>query len=120
MAEEIGFTKQSWQKLYEKFKQMMDLEISTRNCILSLYDHVKSIEFANQQEKYDRSVCKICANYMFLSYIFCWKCLKKGCISHQSICACSAPQISLYIRYNNEELQGMLAKLESKIRTTGS
>ncbi|CAD8197841.1 unnamed protein product [Paramecium octaurelia] len=120
MVDEIRFTKKSWQKLFEKFKQMIDQEINNRKCILSLYDNVKTIEFVNKLEKYDRSVCKICSNYMFLSYIFCGKCIKKGCICHQSICACAAPQISLYIRYNFEELQAMLATLESKIKTTGS
>ncbi|CAD8122726.1 unnamed protein product [Paramecium sonneborni] len=120
MSEVVKFTQQSWQKLFEKFKQMMELEISNRNFILNLYDNVKLIEFVNKQEKYDRSVCKICSNYMFLSYIFCGKCIKKVCICHQSICACATPQISLYIRYSNIELQTMLATLESKLKTTGS
>ncbi|CAK77677.1 unnamed protein product (macronuclear) [Paramecium tetraurelia] len=43
-----------------------------------------------------------------------YRCLKKGCIAHQSICACANPKISLYIRYNSEELQTMLKTVESK------
>ncbi|CAK91109.1 unnamed protein product (macronuclear) [Paramecium tetraurelia] len=101
-------------QLYDKFKMMIRTEIDSRNSILALYEQVKTVEFANKLEKYDRNVCKICSNYMFSSYIFCGKCLKKGCIAHQSVCACSNPKISLYIRYNSEELQTMLTTLESK------
>lgn len=55
-----------------------------------------------------KSVLIICSLVIFFveskSYIDHYRCLKKGCITHQSVCACSNPKISLYIRYNNEEL----------------
>ncbi|CAD8120268.1 unnamed protein product [Paramecium sonneborni] len=118
MADQVQFTQSSWIKLLEKFKIIIHSEIANRNTILALYEQVKTVEFTNQLEKYDRNVCKICSNYMFYSYIFCGKCLKKGCIAHQSVCACSNPKISLYIRYNSEELQTMLTTLESKANST--
>ena len=54
------------------------------------------------KSKYDRYGCKECGSYMYLSYIYCTKCLKSGCISHMSICICMDNKINLFIRYTQQ------------------
>lgn len=48
-----------------------------RNEVKKLYQNITFYDFKNPDERYDKNICKICTDYMYLSYLYCNKYFSK-------------------------------------------
>ncbi|EAS03798.2 JmjC domain protein (macronuclear) [Tetrahymena thermophila SB210] len=104
--QDSSFDKVTLQNILHEWQEIEKEELHKRKDLINIYGKkLKIYEFANKNEKYDRHVCKICSGYCYLSYIYCNKCFTQGCPAHIAPCGCIESTISLFIRFNEKEMQ---------------
>ena len=64
----------------------------------------------------DAHQCQFCTDFAYASMLSCSKCKFQYCICHGLMCGCPVPLVQLVYRWTTEELQNMLAKVESQCK----
>ena len=101
--------KQEARELLEKeFEELVQKVLVDRAHIRKNFDLVDEVLVNGQKIKYFDYTCMTCKNYLYLSWLGCSKCMSLYCVSHRHACECEAPELYLFKRIEDLELQRLL------------